>query len=163
MRDGVVCHVDGGIRQAFHHLRRIPRHLYPKTVLASDGPLSHPPKCLLERVFRNRVEAIEAKPIFTAKVTNGVISPNLFHTVRQKPLVQECRNTIISRAGNHEAIRLAVYERIPGVQKLLANPCFRLLNGQASKMVRRPWCPDRSRFCRRGPSPQATVSRPWAR
>ena len=135
MRDGVVWHVDGAVRQTFHKLWVVPRQTRAESVIPCHSPLIHPAQSMLDGVFCFGCECIEILPVFSFHMIKNFLSPSRIRVaVGQEPLVQMRGHTFIARPWNDETVGFAIDDGITGVEEGLANKRFRFLYWLAGEL-----------------------------
>mmetsp|Transcript_18986 Transcript_18986/g.64402 ORF Transcript_18986/g.64402 Transcript_18986/m.64402 type:complete len:699 (-) Transcript_18986:775-2871(-) len=104
VRDGVVGHVDGGVRERLDDPLVVPRQLRAEAEHARAGPLPEPAQ-RADKVLE-RLAAVGVEPR-AADVAQGALAPRLL-AVGDVPLVRHGHDALIAAAAHHLGLGLEV-------------------------------------------------------
>ena len=104
MSDGVVGHVDGGIREGLDEVLGIPGHARAEAKGAGARPLAEPTEGVLESLARLLVVGHHALEALLGALAPGVLA------VLEVPLVGERHHALVAGAGRDLLLGLRVYD-----------------------------------------------------
>jgi len=104
--DGVIGHVNGGVRKRFNDELVIPRKLCSETLSSGATPLFKPVNNQLEFMLSLGVISLE---VFRKQVFSNEFFPAIF-TVFQEPLVAACNDALIAGSGDDFTLWLIVWK-----------------------------------------------------
>eukprot|EP00123_Amoebidium_parasiticum_P011674 comp20847_c0_seq1/m.27563 comp20847_c0_seq1/g.27563 ORF comp20847_c0_seq1/g.27563 comp20847_c0_seq1/m.27563 type:complete len:511 (+) comp20847_c0_seq1:856-2388(+) len=110
---GVVCHVDGGVRERLNQILGVPRKLGAEAERARARPLVQPVQGLLEVVL-----GLVRVHLRVGHALAHLLLP-LLQPVVQVPLVAQSHHTLVCRPRHDLPLRLVVHSRIPSINHLL--------------------------------------------
>eukprot|EP00967_Tisochrysis_lutea_P089103 scaffold126697_cov32-Tisochrysis_lutea.AAC.2 len=133
MGDGVVRHVDGGVRQRLNQKLCVPRHASAQTEGARARPVAQPTERVTKSLVDHRVVALQ---LFKVRADAGC---PLSLTVLEVPLVDESHDALYigSRSWRDQAFGLEVCESEPFCHHQVLGLYLGVLNLKALEWARR--------------------------